>query len=65
MYLNSKVKKEFKKDNLNFSQTNENNIHDLKSQQNENNRQNTNTQQTERKPPQLNSFTLIYGYSSE
>ena len=45
------VKKKFKKDNLNFSQTNENNIHDLNSQQNVNNeqnqskRQNTNTQQ--------------------
>ena len=35
--------KPFKKDNLNFSQTHENNNHDLKSQQNENNRQNTNT----------------------
>ena len=39
------VKKEFKKDNLNFSQTNENNIHDLNSQQNTNNEQNQNNRQ--------------------
>jgi len=39
------VKKEFKKGNLNFSQTNENNIHDLKSKQNTNNEQNQNNQQ--------------------